>query len=315
MKIVAVDNVPLFPEDLAEIELLGEFIGYTDTPQSLEETIRRANNAEILISSTIQFDRTVLSQLPAVKLICITSAGYDRITIQAASEMKILVAHLPGHNMNAVAEYTIGMLIAASRLILRSAVDVQKGEFDQFRYLGRELSQKKLAVIGYGTIGKRVAEIARSAFDMQILSYDIGNSQEELFEILEQADYITLHLALNDQTRGLFDSEAFSHVKSNAVLVNAARGGLVVEKALYSALTDGKLFAAGLDVMVDEPYDLHNPLFSLPNIIITPHTAWNTMETKVRWSAQIVGVVQSYIKGSPQFIVREQQALLSSLMT
>jgi len=314
MKITSIDHVPLYQPDKEKIVSCGEFSEYGDTPDTKEEILQRAGDAEVIISSSVQFDRDLLLSLSNVKLICITSAGYDRIDVQAATDYGILVAHCPGHNMNAVAEYTIGLMIAASRLMFRSATDVRAGRYDQYQYLGKELCGKTLGVIGYGTIGKKLAEMAQRAFDMRILTYDIGNTQEELYMLLEQSDYITLHLALNSETRGILNSETLKHVKDGSILINAARGGLVDEQALYEVLKEGRLFAAALDVTENEPFDLDNPLFSLKNVIITPHTAWNTSETKIRWSAQIAEIVQGYSTGSPTYIVREQQKLQKSLL-
>lgn len=226
----------------------------------------------------------VLKLCPKLKAVSRYGAGYDRVDIKAAKSLGISVSNTPGANAQAVAELSMGMLLALARKIPYLHEETRNGKW--IRSSGTELFGKTIGIVGLGAIGKRLAECCKG-FCMNILSYDPyiqedyckdhGITSVPFDTLLRQSDFITLHLPLNDGTYHLIDEEALQKMKPSAILINASRGGIVDEDAAYHALTEKKLGGLGLDAFEKEPPDA-SPLFSLPNVIATPHAGAHTQE-------------------------------------
>jgi glyoxylate reductase/D-3-phosphoglycerate dehydrogenase len=257
-------------------------------------------------------DTTFFQAAPKLRLIQLISAGYDRIDLAAARQAGVPVANNGGSNALAVAEHTLMLMLATLKrgVWLHGNVvagNWRVGGFDEHRLY--ELAGKTVGIIGLGTIGKKVARRVR-AFDAEVVYYDIVRLTEDqedalgvrfaLFEeLLATADVVTLHVPLNEQTRRLMGERQFALMKPGAILINTCRGPVVDEAALHQALTTGRIAAAGLDVLIEEPPPKDHPLFSLDNVIITPHMAGPTWENWARAFRNSFDNIQRVAAGRP----------------
>jgi phosphoglycerate dehydrogenase-like enzyme len=233
---------------------------------------------------------------PKLRLVQLLSAGYDRVDVEAARKAGVPVANNGGANAIAVAEHTIMLMLAVLKRLVAFHNDVVAGKWRVGSLADdrvREVAGKRLGIIGLGNIGKKVARRA-AAFDMDVLYYDIARLTENqddalgvrfvlLPELLRTSDVVTLHVPLDDSTRHLLGPREFAMMKPSAILINTCRGSVVDETALHRALAEGQIAGAGLDVMVQEPPAPAHPLFTLPNVTFTPHSAGPTWEN---WRAR-----------------------------
>jgi len=258
---------------------------------------------------------------PKLKLIQLTSAGYDRVDVEAARKAKVPVANNGGANSVAVAEHTMMLILAVYKKLAWHHHNVitgkwRVGDFSQTRTY--ELAGKTLGIVGLGTIGKKVAKRAQ-AFDMHVQYYDIVRLTEHaedaldvrfvLFpELLRTSDVVSLHVPLSNATRGMMGAREFAMMKRSAILINTCRGPVVDETALQVALASGQIAAAGLDVMVEEPPAANHPLFGLENITITPHSAGPTWENWAKAFRNAFDNVQRVAAGrKPLWVIPELQ--------
>jgi phosphoglycerate dehydrogenase-like enzyme len=255
-----------------------------------------AAQAEYYLGLARQMGGEFFRSAPNMKLVQLLSAGYDRVDIEAARKAKVPVSNNGGANAIAVAEHTIMLILAVLKRVVRFHNDVVAGKwrvggFDDQRVY--ELSRKTLGIVGLGNIGKKVARRA-AAFDMVVQYYDIARLTEAeedalgvrfvlLPELLRTSDVVSLHVPLDDSTRHLLGAREFAQMKPGAILINTCRGPVVDEAALHAALKSGQVAGAGLDVLVEEPPATNSPLFSLPNVTLTPHSAGPTWEN---WTAR-----------------------------
>jgi phosphoglycerate dehydrogenase-like enzyme len=233
---------------------------------------------------------------PKLRLVQLLSAGYDHVDVEAARKAGVPVSNNGGANAIAVAEHTIMLMLAVLKRLVHFHNDVVAGKWRVGNLAeGRvyELASKTLGIVGLGNIGKKVARRA-AAFDVKVQYYDIARLTEDqedalavrfalLDELLRTSDVVSLHVPLDDTTRHLLGPREFAMMKPTAILINTCRGPVVDETALYKALTGGQIAAAGLDVMVEEPPAPNHPLFALPNVTLTPHSAGPTWEN---WTAR-----------------------------
>jgi D-3-phosphoglycerate dehydrogenase len=241
-------------------------------------------DAEAVVSGPDPIGRMAMEAAPSLKLIARFGVGVDNIDIPAASEHRVIVTNAVGMNADAVADFAFCLMLALSRDICTAATLVPEGKWEAFR--GVELWGKTLGVLGTGHIGRRVIRRAYG-FAMNIVAYDVLPSRalEKEFEVryltldavLEQADYLTIHVPRLPETIGLIGEKQLQRMKSSAFLINTARGGIVDEAALLKALQDKRIAGAGLDVFAEEP-PRSSSLFDLPNVIATPHIASSTSE-------------------------------------
>ena len=262
------------------------------TPQFYEA----AAEAEYYLGFARQMGGEFFRAMPKLRLVQLTSAGYDRVDIEAARKAAVPVATNGGANAIAVSEHTILLMLAVYKRLVRYHNDVVAGKWrspNQAEGRVYELSGKTLGIVGLGNIGKKVARRA-AAFDMSVQYYDIARLNEDqedalgarfvLFEeLLRTSDVVSLHVPLTDSTRSLLGSKEFALMKPTAILVNTCRGPVVDETALHHALTKGQIAGAGLDVLIEEPPPANHPIFSLPNVTLTPHSAGPTWEN---WTAR-----------------------------
>jgi D-3-phosphoglycerate dehydrogenase len=243
------------------------------------------------------------------KLLCVSTsgAGYDTVDVDACSEAGIIVVNQAGMNAPAVAEHTLGLMLALSKRIVETDRLLRRERgFSREDLMGREISGKTLGVVGIGHVGTRVARLAQ-AFGMTVLAYDPYVAAEEiarrgarsvsLDELLAQSDFVSIHCPRTSETMGMIDARAFARMKKGARFVTTARGGIHDEAALFDALKSGHLAGAGLDVWAKEPPPLQHPLLALDNVIATYHTAGVTAEARRAVAAEGAEQVVGLLKG------------------
>jgi len=232
--------------------------------------------------------------------------GVDNIDIEAATDHGVQVVNTPTATVEGVAEHVLGMIVALSKKILSGHKRLVDGDWSaRYELHGRELKGRTLGVIGFGRIGRRIAQICHYGLNMSILYSDVmaapeleqalGAKRVEMDELLGRADYVTVHVPLLPSTRGLIGKREFGLMRPDTLFFNASRGPVVDEKALYEALVEGKIAGAGLDVFEQEPTPADNPLLKLDQIIVTPHMATATQEALVAMSmvtTDIIAVIE-----------------------
>jgi phosphoglycerate dehydrogenase-like enzyme len=262
---------------------------------------------------------------PKLKLIQLTSAGYDRVDVEAARKAGVPVSNNGGANSVAVSEHAVMLMLAVLKRLVANHNEVVAGKWRTAEFAASRLYEvegKRLGIVGLGNIGKKVARRVQG-FDMDVRYFDIlrlSEDQEDalgvrfaLFrEILRTSDIVTLHVPLNDVTRKMMSTREFALMKPTAILINTCRGPVVDEDALYQALTSKTIAAAGLDVMVEEPPKPNHPLFSLPNVTITPHSAGPTWDNWTKAYRNGFDNIQRVEAGrSPLWVVPELRSLVS----
>jgi D-3-phosphoglycerate dehydrogenase / 2-oxoglutarate reductase len=295
----------LVREPIAEagIDLLrSRFDVDVDEDGELAEIVGRYD--AIVIRSATKLTSDVLARAERLKVIGRAGVGVDNVDLDAATRRGIVVANAPESNVVSAAEHTIGLLVALARNIPQAHAALKEGRWERSRWGGVELAEKTLGVLGLGRIGQQVARRALG-LQMRVVAYDpfvsadrvreLGIETGDLDAVLARADFLTLHLPLNDDTRGLIGLPAIARMKEGVRLVNAARGELVDEDALLEALRSGKIAAAALDVFGREPYA--GPLLEAPNVVVTPHLAASTDEAQDRAGLIVAEQVVAALEG------------------
>lgn len=281
-------------QDALRLTALGYELDINDSgnPLSRETFVEKAKASVGIIVGVDELDATLLKECTNLKAIVKFGVGTDNIDVKVAEALNIKVGRCVGSNSNAVAEFTIALMFANARQIVSSAMGVKNGAWD--KPSGLELYQKSIGIIGFGNIGKHVARIA-SGIGMKVIAYDVFDITQEVLAqfsvtqtsvetILKSCDFITIHTPLTDETKNMISTDQFKIMKKNAILVNAARGGIVDEKALYEALKTKTIYAASSDVFTTEPpsqEDWVQALLKLDNFILTPHIASRSVEAEI----------------------------------
>lgn len=279
-----------------------------------EELIERIQGARVVVTKELPVGADLLSQFPdTVKLIVEAGTGYNNIDLNAAKERGITVCNIPAYSTERVAHTVIMMILNLASTMQKQIGMLAKGDRSNFtKYLQvshTEVNGKTLGVVGAGHIGMEVIKVAK-ALGMNILVHTRtpkadgdGIRYVSLDELLENSDYITLHCPLNDQTKHIINKEAIGKMKPSAVIVNTGRGPLINEADLCEALLSKRIAGAGLDVQEVEPPAEDSPLYTLDNVIITPHMGWKGLETRQRLVGIIRDNVQAFFKGEPINVV------------
>ena len=279
-----------------------------------EELIERIQGARVVVTKELPVGADLLSQFPdTVKLIVEAGTGYNNIDLNAAKERGITVCNIPAYSTERVAHTVIMMILNFASTMQKQIGMLAKGDRSNFtqhlQVSHTEVNGKTLGVIGAGHIGMEVIKVAK-ALGMNILVHTRtpkadgdGIRYVSLDELLENSDYITLHCPLNDQTKHIINKEAIGKMKPSAVIVNTGRGPLINEADLCEALAAKRIAGAGLDVQEVEPPAEDSPLYTLDNVIITPHMGWKGLETRQRLVGIIRDNVQAFFKGEPINVV------------
>jgi glycerate dehydrogenase len=310
LKIVILDSLTLDPGDLdlTALHALGEVTCFDRTAP--ERIVERAQGARILLTNKTSLNRNTLSRLPGLNYIGVLATGTNVVDLDAAAELGIAVTNVPGYGPDAVAQMVFAHILHHSQRLALHDSAVKAGAWcraEDFCFTLaplQSLKGKTLGLVGYGTIGQRVARIAL-AFDMKVLvhsrsrpaSLAAGCHWTSLDSLLAQADIVSLHCPLTQETSGMMNRATLARMKRGALLINTARGGLIDEAALACALNAGELFA-GVDVLSAEPPSRDNPLLSAPNISITPHIAWATKEARQKLLDIAVANLAAYLAGA-----------------
>jgi glycerate dehydrogenase len=296
---------PAFPHEWAQ---------YARTSEA--EAVARAKDAEIVILNKVRLPAASLAQLPRLKLIAVAATGYDCVDVKAAAAQGVSVSNIRGYAKATVPEHAFALILALSRSIVPYAQDVLAGRWQeaaQFCFFDHpifDLAGKRLGLVGGGVLGARVADLGR-AFGMDVVIYDPGAPKTtpglvSLDELIETSHVISLHCPLTDQTRGMFDAKAFARMKNRPIIVNTARGGLIVEEDLEAALDAGLVSSAGLDVTMPEPPAPDSAFMRLAarkNVICTPHVAWASLEAQQTLADQLIENIENFAAGRPSNIV------------
>jgi glycerate dehydrogenase len=313
MKIVVTDGYTLNPGDLSwqSISAFGELIVYE---RSRENTlVERCSEADIILSNKTVFRKEIIDQLHETKLLNVLAAGYNVIDIKAAKEKGITVCNAPNYGTSTVAQHTIALLLELTNRVGLHAQSVANGEWLTAKdwCYGKttiiELFGKTLGIVGFGNIGKKVAQIA-NAFGMKIIYFSAHKKETEfafvdLETLFEQSDFISLHCPLKPDNHQFVNKNMLRLMKHSAFLINTARGQLVNEKDLAEALNNNQIAGAALDVLSAEPPDENNPLLFAKNCIITPHIAWMSKEARQRILNITTKNIEAFLQGKPINVV------------
>lgn len=318
MKIVILDAYVENPGDLswAPLEQLGELTVYDQIPTDPASVIACIGDAQVVVVNKTPIGRAVMDACPGVKCFCILATGYNIIDVNYARTRGIPVCNVPAYGTDAVAQFTIALLLEICSQVALHDRTVHEGKWQnspQWCYWECplvELAGKTLGIIGFGRIGRQVGRIAR-AMGMRVLAYSPSECAEgreigtyvDLPELLAQSDVVSLHCPQFPETEGIINRETIARMKDGAILLNASRGGLVVERDLADALERGKLSAAGVDVVSEEPIRADNPLLRAPNCIITPHIAWAARECRQRIIDTTADNIRAFLAGAPINVV------------
>lgn len=314
MKIVITDRDTITNGDLdiSCLERFGEVVSYGLTAP--EELIGRIKEADAVLCNKTQITAEVMDACPSLRYIGLFATGYNNIDVVHARERGITVCNAGEYSSDSVAQLTFSMLLELCTSLSKYMAYTSSGGwvtspvFSAFIYPQKEMAGMTLGIVGYGSIGRRVAKIAR-AFGMKVLvsTRTPGKDPEAEYvsfeELLERSDAVTVHCPLTEATAKLFNAEAFEKMKPGALFINTSRGGVVDEKALRGALDSGKLAGAALDVLAVEPMSAECPLIGAKNLIITPHIAWAPLETRERLLDIVAGNLEGWMNGRPVNVV------------
>jgi glycerate dehydrogenase len=280
------------------------------------QTVERLKDATIAISNKVPVRADALAQLPRLRMIAVAATGYDVIDVPACRARGIAVANIRNYARHTVPEHTFALILALRRSLLEYRQDVERGrwqEVEQFCFFDhpiRDLYGSTIGIFGEGVIGQGTAAIAR-AFGMRVLfaahphATAGGVEFTPAEQLLAESDIVTLHCPLTAESRNMIGPEQLSKMKRSAILINTARGGLVDEQALVSALKQGLIAGAGFDVLSQEPPKGGNPLLELrlPNFILTPHVAWASDGAMQFLADQLIDNIELFVRGTPQHLV------------
>lgn len=319
MKATVLDGETVNPGDnpWSPVEKWCSLQVFDRTPESL--IVERAGNSEILLTNKTPISAETMRKLPNLRFISVLATGFNVVDIEEAGRKGIPVSNVPAYSTDSVAQHVMAMILSrmhrpeAHLEAVRNRAWVNSPDFCFWLSPFRELSGQTMGLIGFGQIGRRVAELAL-AFGMNVLAYTPVPARKtrprsERFDfctiqqVFRESDYVSLHCPLDATNAGFVNSQLLSLMKPGAVLVNTARGGLVNEMDLKRALEEGKIAGACLDVVAHEPMREDNPLLSAPNCLITPHMAWGAVEARRRLMRITADNVEAFVSGRPIHVV------------
>lgn len=319
MKIVVLDGYTENPGDLSweGLENLGKLIVYDRTPE--DQIVVRIGDAEVVYTNKTPISRETLDQCPNLRFIGVLATGYNVIDVEAAKEKGIPVSNIPTYGTDAVAQYTIALLLELCHHIGEHSACVKRGDWTNnpdwcfWNYPLIELAGKTIGIIGFGRIGQGTARIAQ-ALGMKVLAFDQYQNPAletgtcrytDLDTLLMQSDVIALHCPLFPSTEKIINKDNIAKMKDGVMIINDSRGPLIAEEDLCEALNSGKVGGAALDVVSSEPIKMDNPLLTAKNCIITPHIAWAPRESRQRLMNIAVDNLQAFIDGQPINVVNK----------
>lgn len=319
MKIVILDGYTLNPGDLSwdALNSLGDVILYDRT--SSGQIVDRCLGANIILTNKTPLDEATLNQLSDLKYIGVLATGYNIVNTDVCKQKGVIVSNVPGYGTGAVAQFVFALLLELCLHVQKHSDAVMNGkwarsaDFCFWDYPLIELAGKTLGIIGFGTIGQKVADIA-AAFDMKVIASsrtETNQSHRENFkwvsldDLLQQSDIISIHCPLTLETQGLINAENLKKMKPSAFLINTSRGTIINDADLAYALNHNIIAGAGIDVLSKEPPLVDNPIFTAKNCIITPHIAWAAIEARARLMDTVVSNLEAFMNGVPVNVVNK----------
>ena len=314
MKIVVLERNSVGTDiSIERITSLGEAVVYPNTVA--DEVVERIHDAEIIVANKVPLNEGTLKDAPNVKLICEFATGFDNVDIAYCRSRGIKVANIVGYSTDSVAQHTFALCLYVLEKLKRyddyvkSGTYAAKSRFSNFDLPFFELAGKTWGIVGMGNIGRKVAQIA-AAFGCRVIFYSVtGKSSCTDYErvdfdtLLTESDVLSLHCPLTPQTKHMINKETLALMKPTAFLINTSRGALIDEPALIEALEKHQIAGAGLDVQETEPPKADNPLYTLDNVILTPHMGWKGLETRQRLVSILAGNVKGFLEGTPVNVV------------
>lgn len=310
MKITVLETNMLTKGDICldKLNNLGK-VTYLDCIKP-NEIIEKCIDDEIILCSKTIFNKELIDCLPKLKLICVFATGYNNVDTKYAAKKGITVVNVPGYSTESVVQHVFTLLLTLAGSTNKYVESTSKGDwinsptFTYFPYNFSEISGKTLGIVGYGTIGSRVAEVG-NAFGMKVIVHsrtpkeNCPYEQVSLETLLKKCDFLSLNCPLTEKTKEMINKDALSLMKSTAYIINTSRGPVINEQDLADALHNGKIAGAALDVLTVEPMEKDCPLFGEKNCIITPHIAWTTYDARQRLADICADNVKAYIDGNP----------------
>jgi glycerate dehydrogenase len=311
MKIVVLDGYALNPGDLDynELKKIGEVKVYDRTPY--DKIIQRAQGAQIIFTNKTPIDEEILDNLPLLNYIGVLATGYDVVDTGYARQKGIITTNIPNYGTDSVAQFTFALLLTLCHRVQKHSDSVMSGKWSSSKewcywdYPLIELRQKTIGIIGLGTIGQKVADIAM-AFGMNILTVERVNgnlSKRENIKYIDiptlliESDVVAIHCPLTPETKGLINLDRLKLMKKSAFLINTSRGSIIVEEDLAYALNNDIIAGAAIDVLSSEPPKKENVLFKAKNCVITPHIAWATQESREKLMKIAIENLLSFLNG------------------
>ena len=302
--------------DVSCFEKFGEVEYYPNTVA--ENTAQRVRDADIIMANKAPLNETTLKDAPNVKLICLLATGFDNVDLAYCKSRGIKVTNVVNYCTSTVAQHTLLLALALSEKLafyddyVKSGTYSTQDRFSNFDRAFYDLEGKTWGIVGMGTIGRRVAGLAK-AFGCKVIFYSASGKSTctdyervEFDTLLQESDILSLHCPLSDRTRGLIDKDALLKMKETAILVNVARGPVVDTQALYDALIANQIAGAGLDVLEREPMTKDNPLAQIKDstkLIITPHMAWASVESRTHMVQEVVKNIEAFLAGEDRNVV------------
>ncbi|WP_290796385.1 D-2-hydroxyacid dehydrogenase [Flavihumibacter sp. UBA7668] len=313
MKIVVLDGYTLNPGDLSwsSLEILGNLTVYDRTCQ--DDIIPRAKDADVILTNKTPLPATILEQLPQLKFISVLATGYNIIDIDCTRRLGIIVSNVPGYSTASVVQLAFALLLELTHRVQQHSDAVMNSrwvsspDFSFWNQPLMELAGKTIGIIGFGDIGKKMADLA-TVLDMNMLAYSRTQTDQQhrknfrwatIDDLFSQSDIISLHCPLTQETNEIINAASLKQMKKSAYLINTARGPLINEIDLANALNEDWIAGAGLDVLSIEPPQPDNPLLIAKNCLITPHIAWATVEARQRLLNETVANVHAFLNGQP----------------
>src|SRR5678816_1780509 len=284
-----------------------EWSEFGETPPA--EVVERLAPATIAICNKLPLRAETLSQLPKLKLIAVAATGVDNVDLAYCRSHDIAVCNTRGYAVNSLPEHALMLMLTLRRNLIAYRNDVKAGrwhEAKQFCLLDHPIGDLRgatLGIVGFGTLGKSMAELGR-AIGMEVI-VAVRDDRAGFEEVLRRSDVLSLHCPLTEETKNLIGAEELAQMKPDAILINTARGGLIDDHALIEALKNGRLAGAGIDVLRNEPPRDGNPLLEvdLPNLIVTPHNAWASRQAMQTLADQLVDNLEAFVRGEPRNLV------------
>lgn len=319
MKLVMLDGYATNPGDLSweELERFGTLTVYDRTPLDDEaEIIRRVGDADVIITNKTPLSRKVFETCPNVKFVTVLATGFNIVDTAAAREHGVAVSNVPSYGTESVSQFAFALLLEICHHVAHHSEAVHAGRWGTspdwcfWDYPLIELAGKTMGIIGFGRIGQQTGKIAR-AFGMEVLAYSRSRREGaeafgtyvDLDTLLARSDVIALHCPLSPETAGIINKDTIAKMKDGVILINNSRGPLVVEQDLADALNTGKIAAAGLDVLSEEPVRAENPLLTAKNCFITPHISWAPKEARQRIIDTTRDNIRAFAEGAPIHVV------------